>query len=91
MFHRIELHGSDTATWAATGLSVKRSKHGVIDVLARAMVDAGADPDVNVEIMRAGTLCFKPIPLKSWASRRLLESDNGGFSDVKFREDTRWQ
>ena len=74
---RIELTGSDTAS--AEGIKVQRPR-GPICAIARKLVDAGHDPDTEVQIYRNGTLCFQPAPLWHWAVIRVEESDNSDQS-----------
>lgn len=74
--YEIELSGSYTAVCHEFGVKVVRKKHGVIDICAREMIIAGADPEGLVKVTRSGTLCFHPRRLNAWAAIRVLESDN---------------
>ena len=71
----IELSGSYTAINAKFSVEVTRKKHSVIDVCARKMIEAGADPEGVVEVRRGSTLCFHARPLRKWADIRGLEND----------------
>ncbi len=77
--YQIDLIGSDTAQCDEMGLSVTREKSGIIDILARRMIEAGADPEAQVEVYREETLCFLPRPLRSWGAWRLKENGKTGF------------
>lgn len=76
---RIELTGSNTATCPEMGLTVTRSKHGVIDALARQMIAAGANENEMIEVYRGATRCFSARPIGDWTKHRLTENDDRGF------------
>lgn len=90
--YRIDLSGSRTASCPELELSVTRGRHCVIDVLARQMIKAGADPERPVEIFRGATRVFRgAAPLKAWADRRLYEKDARGFETTRYVADTRFE
>ena len=81
----ITLHGCFEARCPSRGLKVERKRHGVVDVLARALVASGAPPSELVSVLRGTTLCFDVVPLQVWADRRLTESDTKGFSVCRWK------
>lgn len=85
--YQIKLSGSHTAACEEFNVSIVRKKHSVIDVCARAMLEAGADPECLVKVTRGETLCFKPAKLGLWAEIRTLEHDNEprSFSTRRFK------
>lgn len=86
----VELHGSTTATCPELNLEYTSKKHGVIDPLARLMLDAGADPEGRIHVIRGSTPVFaRDRKVSTWAGERLLEPDTRGFRKGRFKEDSR--
>jgi hypothetical protein len=88
MNYKVTLTGHDTASCPELGLVVTRKKHGVIDMLARKMIQAGAHLDDTMEVYRGETLCFKRCAIRSWAGMRLYERDQSGFVLVRHSTDS---
>jgi len=80
----ITLHGNFEARCPAYGLRTVRKRHGVVDTLCRAIIDAGGSPGEKVEVFRDGTRVFKSRSLGDWAKWRLTEHDVHGFSIRKW-------
>lgn len=69
----IELKGTDTAMCG--GLKVTH-KTGPIGRLARKLINAGADGNEHVRIMRGDTECFNRMSLSAWSATTTIERDN---------------
>ena len=82
---RIELHETKTkasprtAAATAEGITVARIRGSIICKLCRKLIAAGHNPDELAYIYRreTGTLCFEPVPLRTWAALDISEPDNG--------------
>ena len=83
--HRIELHGSNTASFG--GITHKSNwRTGPIGPLARKMLDTGAaKPFDKVEVYRNGTLCFHARDLIHWATVHSTESDAASVKTVVYK------
>lgn len=69
------------------GIEYRASKHGVIDALARLLIETGADPDETVIVTRDGKPVFKNEWLLSkWAGLRLTENDDEGMRWRRFEK-----
>lgn len=85
--YTVELHGSDTAKCPELNLEYTNSKHGVIDPLARLMLEAGADPEGRIHVIRGNTPVFaRDRKVATWAGERLLENDKRGFMVQQYKE-----
>lgn len=76
----VHLSGHFTVTCPAFGIEITKPRHGIIDVMARQLIEAGANPAAGLVVMRGTTRCFNVAPISHWASIRLLEHDVRGFS-----------
>ncbi|MCP4410204.1 MAG: hypothetical protein GY807_21165 [Gammaproteobacteria bacterium] len=81
----ITLHGSFEARCPVYGLRVVRKRHGVVDTMCRAIIDAGGSPEQQIEVFRDGTKVFENRSLGEWAKWRLTESDANGFNIRKWK------
>ena len=86
----ITLHGNFEARCDEYGLRTVRKRHGVIDVLCRDLLAAGASPDRATNVTRDGTRCFQDRTVGQWAGRRLTEHDVTGFHQQKWKENTQF-
>lgn len=76
----ITLHGSDTARCVETGdeqVTLGDRSGSPIGNLCRRLIAARkADPEATVKVMRDGTLCFRPAPLRVWTGLKVFEGDD---------------
>lgn len=70
---QIQLTGCDTAS--SGGVTVACPKNALTK-LCRKLVSGGADPFRSVDILRDGTLCFRPTALGWWAGRTASEGSH---------------
>jgi hypothetical protein len=64
-------------------VKIKISRHGVLDVMARAMMEAGAGEDDRMIVFRGDMQVFEPIRIGWLAKKRLHEIDNPRYSGAQ--------
>lgn len=68
------------AACPSMGTEYRASQHGVVDSLARKLIEAGADPNEMAIVTRDDKRISKTTwPLSKWARLRLTENDDEGF------------
>ena len=84
--YTVELCGSNAARCPELNVEVNMKKNGVIDVIAREMIKAGADPEQFMNVVRNDTPVFnKDRKVGEWAAERLYESATQGFLKQVYR------
>lgn len=83
----VTLHGSNRIECDEFGLKIERKRHGLVDEMARLLVDHNVDPLRRLQVLRNGTKVFaRDRSIAAWASIRLVESDTWGFRKSKYKK-----
>lgn len=82
--YEVELIGSYKARCDELDLEYVSRAHGIIDPLARLMLQAGVSPDSLIRVVRKNTTIYSPMKISFWAGKRLKEGNS--FVWQKYRE-----